>query len=312
MGKTSEVKQLISRGGWMDINCVEVWDQNSPWWQFDRRDQVTALHWAAYYNLTDVVQVLLDGGAAPDMANGNGITPLQVAVLGWHKDVIKLLLRGKADPNKMSRLEFSPLQLASLHGNDREDLVQLLLDAGAQTNEAGNKNGITALHYATKVGHKKVVCLLLENGANVNMAEENGKTPLHFAAEEYVKKDLLSLAPERYGSLREIVQVLINGKADPNMEDKTGWTPLHYGISSKVIVQLLLDGGAEPNKEDKIMGTPLHWASLHGSTEVVQLLLEKGADPDKRTRTGQTPVDFAVQEGHKEIVQLLKAHSKHQ
>ena len=117
MGKTSEVKQLISRGGWMDVNCVDEW---SP---FDRRgDQVTALHWAVWYGHTDVVQVLLDGGAAPDMATQNGTTPLQVAVLGWHKDIIKLLLRGKADPNKMCQSEFFPLHLASHHG--LEDVVQ--------------------------------------------------------------------------------------------------------------------------------------------------------------------------------------------
>ena len=70
----------------------------------------------------------------------------------------------------------SPLMVAADNGH--QDVVQLLLDRGAEPNMA-DQNGVTPLHEAAFQGHNDVVQLLLDRGAEPNMAEQDGLTPLH-------------------------------------------------------------------------------------------------------------------------------------
>jgi succinate dehydrogenase flavin-adding protein (antitoxin of CptAB toxin-antitoxin module) len=124
---------------------------------------------------------------------------------------------------------------------------------------------MTGLHLAVHFGVEGIVQLLLDRGADVKAATEDGRTPLHWASAR--------------GHL-EVALLLLDRGADVKAADEDGRTPLHWASARGPleVVQLLLDRGADVKAATKVGWTPLHWASARGPLEVVQLLLDRGAD----------------------------------
>jgi len=110
-------------------------------------------------------------------------------------------------------------------------MVRLLLDRGAEVNKANN-NGDTLLHAASHKGHDAMARLLLDRGAEVNKANNYGDMPLHAAS----------------------------------------------GKGHDAMARLLLDRGAEVNKANNAGTTPLHYACHFNREAVARLLVRRGAD----------------------------------
>ena len=135
------------------------------------------IHEAAVDGDVERVEQLLIGGAdvnAPD-ADDEG-TPLQWAMFTNQTNVVRLLLEYGANPNIDGPLG-TPLQVAISRGNS--EMFQLLLDHGADPNRGV---GSTPLYTATQKGSLEVVELLLARGADPTLATDDGTTPLHAAA----------------------------------------------------------------------------------------------------------------------------------
>lgn len=118
----------------------------------------------------------------------------------------------KKDPNSVNGWygETSPLDQASEMGN--LTLLSLLLKAGANPDEPGPRGNMTAFHYACSRAKPSVVQRLLEHGVNVNIQDNRGMTPLHYAASNDVK----------------IVKMLIEQGADPAIRNKQRESVLDY------------------------------------------------------------------------------------
>ena len=168
-------------------------------------------------------------------------------------ELTRILSRGMVDFNnevrKQNCLDFNnyrcvttPLKLASSYGH--KDVVQLLLKAGADANEA-DKSGHTPLLEAARYGRKEVAQMLLDCGAEPNNADREGHTPIFHAA-----------GP---GNNWQLVKLLIESGAEVGKASKSGWTPLHRAVSfgNREVVKVLLDNGADPSKEAKDGLTPL-------------------------------------------------------
>jgi ankyrin repeat protein len=146
----------------------------------------------------------------------------------------------------------------------------------------------------------------IENGADPNKKDDEGKTSLIYAIQQ--KAPL------------EIVQSLLAKGADPNKEDKrsgywtkTSKTPLMHAICERApleIVRCLLENGADPNKQNMLNKTALIYAICERAPlEIVQCLLKKGADPNKRDKQDEywkSPLMYAIKEkASLEIVRCL-------
>lgn len=133
------------------------------------------------------------------------------------------------------------------------------------------------LFAAIKNGDKSAVEALLAKGADVNVKDEYGQTPL-----VYVKE-------------KSIAELLLAKGASINARDKRGRTPLYFVANEgmKGIVELLLVKGADVNAKDNAGETPLHYAATSKKKDVVELLLIKGADVNAKDKEGFTPLDKA-------------------
>ena len=185
-GDVLKVRQLIScpmvnvncfmdcREIGLETNCV-IYSGEAP-------GHYTPLHEAAYCGHTEVIKVLLDGGADPNMETGWGWTALIVAVQFRKENVIRILTSRGADPNKPNKRGVTPLLVAADWG--RNHAVNVLLGVGAELNKA-YLNGDTPLHRASGNCHIETVKLLLQKGADPTITNENGETPLSFARQSW-------------------------------------------------------------------------------------------------------------------------------
>ena len=129
------------------------------------------------------VRSLLEDGADPNLAQGDGLTALHVAAEEGYLEIAKLLIDAGAKVEVKTRIgDYTPLHLASRSG--QAEVVRALLEAGADAAAVTTTTGVTPLHLAAKaMNGAETVRVLLEYGALVD-ARENaaGQTALMFAA----------------------------------------------------------------------------------------------------------------------------------
>jgi ankyrin repeat protein len=136
---------------------------------------------------------------------------------------------------------------------------------------------------------------LLRRGADVNAAEADGTTALHWASHH---DDL------------EMAGLLVDAGARVNAANDLGATPLWSASLNRSIamVSRLLRAGADPNAALLLGETPLMVAARAGSPAVVAALLEAGARVDARAPRGQTALMWAAAQRHADVVGVLLAH----
>lgn len=150
------------------------------------------------------------------------------------------------------------LRMAAAEGNLLR--VETFLEQGINV-EAADERGVTPLFLAVKNGHRDVMALLLKRGAEVNASRQDGVTPLFIAVQE--------------------------GRRD--------------------VAALLLENGGEVNAQARFGGvTLLHVGAYRGDQAIVTLLLRHGADKNARMSSGERPVDLADQQGYRVLVPLLE------
>jgi len=166
--------------------------------------------------------------------------------------------------------------------NGRKDMIPMLLDAGANINQATYDATFTSLHHALANGHFDCAQILVDRGADLNLLNEGGcfGTSLHYA----VFKDNA-----------DFVKMLLSKGADVNIISGQGYSPLHQAVMGDQagIVKILLDAGAKVNEVDEEMLTPLHFAARDGSGECALLLVKAGADLFAKQNEGKTARDLA-------------------
>jgi ankyrin repeat protein len=160
--------------------------------------------------------------------------------------------------------------------NQDWDAVRALVGQHADLN-AAQPDGTTALHWVAHWNNLDTVKLLIQAGANVKAANRYDATPISEAA---VK-----------GS-PALIEELLKGGADPNTQTTSeGETVLMKASrdGNAEVVKVLLEHGAKPNATENALGqSALMWAAAEGHAQVIQLLLAHEADPDLRSTDRDT------------------------
>src|SRR5438105_11226658 len=153
----------------------------------------------------------------------------------------------------------------------------------------------TPLIDAAKNVDHDAVRALLKQGVDVNAAEGDGTTALHWAS---YRDDL------------ETVDLLIRAGARVNAATDLGVTPLWNASvnASEPMVRRLLQAGADPNAALLAGETPVMAAARSGSPALVELLAAKGANVNAHGARGQTALMWAVAQQHADVVKALVAH----
>ncbi len=250
------------------------------------QNEETPLMFAARAGSVDAVTVLLDAGANIEAKDGyRGDTALLFAAEQNHADVVQLLLERGANANARNSTVvaegrrgpaaptggLSALMLATRENGI--ETVKVLLKHHALVNQQ-SAEGHTALLTAIQNAHIELSNLLIEAGADVNLANDRGWNPLYMAIK--MRSPEKGTMPNPYidmNGLYQVIEQLLAKGANVNarlLDD----TEVHNSIRST----WLAEAGA----------TPFLRASLCGDLKVMKLLLAHGADPKIATTDGTT------------------------
>jgi ankyrin repeat protein len=314
-GSAAAVKTLLAHGA--NVNA---------------REQVlgeTALIWAAAENHADVINVLAAQGGDVNVRSNSPKFPLPEYGDG-KSGRLTVLPRGG----------WTPLMYAARQNSVAA--VRALADAKADLN-ATDPDGTTALVIAVINAHYDLAEVLLAKGANPDISDSTGMTPLYAAVDLNSFPDTPGRpAPKPVGTLDtvDMVKALLRHGANPNARLKApilvrvhdrgdgtlgeGATPLMRAAkrSDVVLMRLLLDKGADPKLTTKTGANALMFASGFGGAgrfaeyeekhateaeiiDAARLCLQAGADVNAVNDAGQSALHFAVTSRDDSFIRLL-------
>jgi ankyrin repeat protein len=291
-GKTPAARPPGAGGGSHGAGIVRSgWPEQG--FQGETPGGMTPLLYAARDGRTGIVRVLIAAKADVQQGDVNGITPLLMALTNNHLDTAKLLLENAAAPNAADWWGRTPLYATveirnrdygrnNEHEIDRPaalEVIRMLLDRGANVNARTKEvppgrrfvtplgdlswvdfTGQTPFLRAALAGDITVMRLLLEKGADPNIATFAGTTALMAAA---------------------------------GVNWMTGQTFTESKEALMEAVQLCLDKGGDVNAKNSMGVTAVIGAANRGSDDILEFLVKKGARLDVKDKEGRTPLVWA-------------------
>ncbi|CAB0043074.1 unnamed protein product [Trichogramma brassicae] len=244
-------------------------------------------------------------------------TPVHLAARRWFvnrdqiiRELFKIYQANYIDENGQTHFH-----VACSYGFD--DIVEKFLDLGQDPNCVTEKTGDSPLHLALSYFNVGLVKLLLRRGANPNLANAQGLTPLHIlCARDDVDNDLLETffkmcddehqtlkvnAKDKLGNTplcttlksknEKVAEFLLRRGSDPNLADESGSTALHIICKSNIFFYneeflsqkffKIIDENKQAvhiDAKDNLGRTPLQWAVANVMPHAVDVLLKRGAD----------------------------------
>lgn len=274
----------------------------------------TPLMTCAGNGATEAVTLLLAAGADPSRSEtDNGQTALMWAAAGKHTEAVRALAAKGADVRARSKViaegdpfvistnsvfgynfpqtvhfpkssgGFTALLFAAQQGEIES--ARVLLDAGAEVNEATEEDG-SALVVAAASGHEPLAMFLLERGANPNSRDGYGLTALHYALHEGLL-NLMGAKPtptDKFGWTRknmpQLIRALLAHGADPNARIGRNWPTLDHPFLGR--------NTEDAPQIEPVGATPFLLAAASGDVASMRILVEGRADPKATTSEGAT------------------------
>ncbi|KAF4455941.1 hypothetical protein F53441_1808 [Fusarium austroafricanum] len=236
---------------------------------------------AAKRGLADICRTLIENGAHVE---SDDAPPLVHAAMSGSQDVVEVFLEKEAKLDVMLKTPgFCGTPLIAAAEGGYLDIARRLIERGANIDQV-NINNSTALYCCAAQGQAEMVKLLIDAGADTQLAHTSGWLPIH----------------KTYGSV-ETLKVFLEAGADVNSSCPDG-TPLYLAAYYDKLdaVKLILSYNPIidtrcPQEDTWDSGyTPLHLAVCNDSFEMTRLLIEAGADLNIKSPKGGTPLILAV------------------
>lgn len=287
----------------------------------------TALILATVQGVAEVVELLLDHGADPEILDSHGGPALLRAVDWNHLPCVKILIKRGVQCQFKDHLGRNILHGCAV--NDRAKILRYLLETvqGLDPNSQGNR-GETPLHDAVLRDYDQCVRVLLDFGARTDVLDNTGRSAARAARDSGSHKSLPLLREAR---VREVEQADKDARARDNAgeDDRSPYAlvaprradtfgsdykmPVHSAVRlldtealQSYLNALGPDLESSVNKLDNdMLQTPLHVAARRGKAEAVRFLLDNGADVNIRDMWGWSPLHLAVEQGYEKIAEQL-------
>lgn len=235
--------------------------------------------------------------------NKEGRTALHLAIIQQNIAGVSVLLEHNANVSARDYRHRTPLHLACMN----QSRTTVFMDGIPAS------DGILA-------PRSDIIELLLDHDADIDAADEEGRTPLMMAcsnsglpSRQSIDDDSVSIEIHSDGGVFDIAEMLLKRGANVMKSDHMGFLPLHEacwnspcGRQSKVLlVRKLLDWGSPVNAAGVGCGTSLHLACYSPDIEIVEELLRRGADPSLRDFNGKIPLHIAIVQSTEQVVKTL-------
>lgn len=294
-GNLDAVSSYISRGGDLNQGYEDLLYDS----YYGGKDSYyfNPMEYAAFFQQTEVLRLI--------MQHKESITGYQTcldkafgaSISSGNMEVIRLLIDAGADINAECGFCYgqSAIQIALEYSNF--ELVEELMKHGANL-QVSSDMGRTLLHGVAHSDNILLAGKLIDSGLDVNVKDEDGATPILFAAsngkfemfklfEEYEAEllvvenngnDLMMNAA--IGGNVELIGYLFDRGISVNSYNNDDWTPLLFACSEnhQGIVEILINASADIQIYNNQGETPLLWAIWNGNTIMARTLIEAGTD----------------------------------
>jgi len=316
-----------------------------------------ALSVAVKKNNLDLLKILLENSEKNLLADTNG-NPIFLAISLGHKEIIshlkatyppilvlkssngktalhQIIARGYETIINQETFKTISIDLLDKDGNtllmeavltNNIGMVQNILSNNPKIN-AQNKEGKTALHFASIHGFKNIAQILLEHKADLNIADKNGLKPLDETI-KHKRIELESLLKEaenlpdavEKNSVDNNISTLENDfvldsillplrmKESLDLLNKEGSAPIHIAVKNnyKSALIRLINNKVNLNLQDINKKTALHLAAQAQHIDLLELLLKQNADPFIYDQNGNLPIHYAI-----ENIQTIRTFCKY-
>uniref|UniRef100_H0VXE1 SH3 and multiple ankyrin repeat domains protein 3 n=1 Tax=Cavia porcellus TaxID=10141 RepID=H0VXE1_CAVPO len=187
-----------------------------------------------------------------------------------------------------------PLSLAAQLDN-ASDLLKVLRNGGAHL-DFRTRDGLTAVHCATRQRNAAALTTLLDLGASPDYKDSRGLTPLYHSA--------------LGGGDALCCELLLHDHAQLGTTDENGWQEIHQACRFGHVQHLehLLFYGANMGAQNASGNTALHICALYNQESCARVLLFRGANKDVRNYNSQTAFQVAIIAGNFELAEIIKTH----
>ncbi|CAB4400624.1 unnamed protein product [Rhizophagus irregularis] len=282
--KTNNVSEDVSLISWILEHIPQI--ENS---KVSFRDAFgrSPLHYAAINGFENCTKILLEflirteqfplqqGFNDPSWFDNDGFTPLLYAVLCGHTTVVNCIIKAG--------------KIKNVDAISNDDSSSVTTVSPALPHNISHSHTQTPLAIACKFGQTVTARLLLAYGADPDIQDEEGETPLHLATRN---------------GFDDCVRLLVG--LDDYKEEH--YTEEHQILSDdiKIILKSNLKKANTEIKENFYGWTPLSLAAVEGHIACVKTLIQAGADPNVKDNSGWTPHIHAVFRGYTAVKEILR------